>query len=221
MPVRGSRCLGSTFRTTRLQLPSRCRRASHPRQRRRAALRRSQLRRGAGDQCHPQPRPRPLPQGDPGNRADRRPGAAISRSTPIETEAERELFLDWVLTAETYGPPQFWRDMFAAGRLYRRLLLDHHRGRSGMGDRRGAEAMTGKTICGSGRRRIFRDSHLEISARSRRSGEGHRASAAIPPKAERSPSASATGIAATPTMPITSLRARPADGAARPRAARR
>jgi ubiquinone/menaquinone biosynthesis C-methylase UbiE len=28
------------------------------------------------------------------------------------SEEERSLFLDWVLTAVTYGPPEFWRQMF-------------------------------------------------------------------------------------------------------------
>jgi len=42
------------------------------------------------------------------------PGRGYIQVDAYRDEAERDLFLDWVLTAETYGPPQFWRDMFAA-----------------------------------------------------------------------------------------------------------
>jgi hypothetical protein len=28
-------------------------------------------------------------------------------------QAERELFMDWVLTAETFGMPDFWREIFS------------------------------------------------------------------------------------------------------------
>jgi SAM-dependent methyltransferase len=42
------------------------------------------------------------------------PGRSYIQVDAYRDETERELFLDWVLTAETHGPPQFWRDMFAA-----------------------------------------------------------------------------------------------------------
>jgi hypothetical protein len=29
-----------------------------------------------------------------------------------KTEAEKQLFLDWVLTAKTYGTPNFWEEIF-------------------------------------------------------------------------------------------------------------
>ena len=40
-----------------------------------------------------------------------RPGAASSRSTPTATPEERDVFLDWVLTAEYHDNPK-WRDLF-------------------------------------------------------------------------------------------------------------
>ena len=41
------------------------------------------------------------------------PGRGYIQVDAYRNETELGLFLDWVLTAETYGPPQFWRDMFA------------------------------------------------------------------------------------------------------------
>jgi ubiquinone/menaquinone biosynthesis C-methylase UbiE len=41
------------------------------------------------------------------------PGRGYIQVDAYRGETELDLFLDWVLTAETYGPPQFWRDMFA------------------------------------------------------------------------------------------------------------
>jgi ubiquinone/menaquinone biosynthesis C-methylase UbiE len=41
------------------------------------------------------------------------PGRGYIQVDAYRDETELGLFLDWVLTAETYGPPHFWRDMFA------------------------------------------------------------------------------------------------------------
>jgi len=40
-------------------------------------------------------------------------GNAYIQVDAYRSEKELELFLDWVLTALTYGPPDFWRTMFA------------------------------------------------------------------------------------------------------------
>lgn len=41
------------------------------------------------------------------------PGRAYIQVDAYRDETERDIFLDWVLTAVTYGPPEFWREMFA------------------------------------------------------------------------------------------------------------
>jgi SAM-dependent methyltransferase len=41
------------------------------------------------------------------------PGKTYVQVDAYRTEAERDLFLDWVLTAVTFGTPDFWRGMFA------------------------------------------------------------------------------------------------------------
>jgi SAM-dependent methyltransferase len=40
------------------------------------------------------------------------PGRGFVQVDCYRTEAERALFLDWVLTAESHGPPEFWEGMF-------------------------------------------------------------------------------------------------------------
>jgi SAM-dependent methyltransferase len=40
-------------------------------------------------------------------------GRAYIQVDAYRDETERDLFLAWVLTAVTYGPPAFWRDLFA------------------------------------------------------------------------------------------------------------
>ena len=40
------------------------------------------------------------------------PGRSYIQVDAYRNEDEREIFLDWVLTAETYGPPRMWRDLF-------------------------------------------------------------------------------------------------------------
>ena len=40
------------------------------------------------------------------------PGRGYIQVDSYTCEAERDIFLDWVLTAETYGPPKFWREIF-------------------------------------------------------------------------------------------------------------
>ena len=55
------------------------------------------------------------------------PGAASCRSTPIARRSRRRLFEDWVLTAKFHDYPEGWIDAVSRSRLYRRLLLDHHR----------------------------------------------------------------------------------------------
>ena len=41
------------------------------------------------------------------------PGRAYIQVDAYRSEAERDVFLDWVLTAETHGTPEFWRALFA------------------------------------------------------------------------------------------------------------
>jgi len=40
------------------------------------------------------------------------PGRGYIQVDAYRNEDEREVFLDWVLTAETYGPPTMWHDLF-------------------------------------------------------------------------------------------------------------
>jgi SAM-dependent methyltransferase len=40
------------------------------------------------------------------------PGRGYIQVDAYRNEDEREVFLDWVLTAETYGPPAMWHDLF-------------------------------------------------------------------------------------------------------------
>lgn len=40
------------------------------------------------------------------------PGRGYIQVDAYRNEEERAAFLDWVLTAETYGPPWMWRDLF-------------------------------------------------------------------------------------------------------------
>ena len=39
-------------------------------------------------------------------------GGSYVQVDAYKTESEKQLFLDWVLTAKTYGTPQFWQEMF-------------------------------------------------------------------------------------------------------------
>ncbi|MEZ5665924.1 MAG: class I SAM-dependent methyltransferase [Alphaproteobacteria bacterium] len=41
------------------------------------------------------------------------PGRGFIQVDAYRSAAERAVFLDWVLTAETHGTPEFWRDLFA------------------------------------------------------------------------------------------------------------
>jgi SAM-dependent methyltransferase len=40
------------------------------------------------------------------------PGRGYIQVDAYRNDAEREVFLDWVLTAETFGKPDMWRDLF-------------------------------------------------------------------------------------------------------------
>src|SRR5262249_15487043 len=40
------------------------------------------------------------------------PGRGYIQVDAYRNEAEREVFLDWVLTAETFGKPDMWRNLF-------------------------------------------------------------------------------------------------------------
>jgi SAM-dependent methyltransferase len=40
------------------------------------------------------------------------PGRGYIQVDAYRNDAERDAFLDWVLTAETYGTPEMWRDLF-------------------------------------------------------------------------------------------------------------
>ena len=39
-------------------------------------------------------------------------GGSYVQVDAYKTESEKQLFLDWVLTAKTYGTPEFWQEMF-------------------------------------------------------------------------------------------------------------
>jgi SAM-dependent methyltransferase len=40
------------------------------------------------------------------------PGRGYIQVDAYRTDEERDIFLDWVLTADTFGKPQMWRDLF-------------------------------------------------------------------------------------------------------------
>jgi ubiquinone/menaquinone biosynthesis C-methylase UbiE len=42
-------------------------------------------------------------------------GCGYIQVDAYRSEKELSIFLDWVLTADTYGPPEFWRRMFEEG----------------------------------------------------------------------------------------------------------